>query len=665
MASLTHRGRRAAQIGVLVVVSCLAASGIADAGATPDSRFQGRLRIVHADAPFGSETTYWLESAGTTRQLSLDEADAPGPNTRVEVAGVRDGATIDVDSIEETGPPPSPGPSGNQRILIMLAGYSPQDAVTSTSAEQQIGQVDSDWYRGTSYGAAWLTATATPWMTIPDRSVGGTTCKIYGIFSDAEAAAVALGFNPSAYDREMVYVPHGSPGCTQWAGQAEVGGRRSWIYGYMDTRVTVHELGHNLGLWHSHSLTCHNGSGANVTYGSTCDPIDEYGDPFDAMGNCCFSTPGQFSALQKDNLGWMSQRVQDISAAGSTTVTLTPLEGSSVGVQGLRVQSGSTVYWLDLRQPLGEDAYLSSHPGATQGVEIHIADAQNGTDLLDSSPNGDFFTEVLPFGASWTTPEGVRITVGSLNASGVPVTVVIPGPQGCTIFGTGGDDIISGTAGNDVICAGGGNDKIFATTGNDVVNGGTGVDLVTFVNATAAVRVNLLAGTATGWGTDQLAGIENVTGSPFADDIKGNALPNILAGWKGNDKVAGNGGDDTLQGGPGNDTLMAPSGNVLVDGQTGQDTVSFVGSKRAVVVNLGAGTASGPGLMTILHTERVIGSKFADRIKGAPGPNTLNGEGGNDKINSVDGTKGNDSIDGGAGRDTCTGDASDKKTHCP
>ncbi len=38
-----------------------------------------------------------------------------------------------------------------------------------------------------------------------------------------------------------------------------IGWGRLWINGYLDTRVTVHELGHNLGLYHAHSVDLHAG----------------------------------------------------------------------------------------------------------------------------------------------------------------------------------------------------------------------------------------------------------------------------------------------------------------------------------------------------------------------------------------------------------------------
>jgi hypothetical protein len=55
-------------------------------------------------------------------------------------------------------------------------------------------------------------------------------------------------------------------------------------------------MGHNLGLYHSHSYDC----GATVL-GTSCTSSD-YGDTLDIMG----SSSGRFNAFQKERLGWLN-----------------------------------------------------------------------------------------------------------------------------------------------------------------------------------------------------------------------------------------------------------------------------------------------------------------------------------------------------------------------
>ena len=91
----------------------------------------------------------------------------------------------------------------------------------------------------------------------------------------------------------------------------------------------------------------------------------------------------------------------------------------------------------------------------------------------------------------------------------------------CTIVGTSGADVLIGDAGPDVICALAGNDLVDGRGGNDVIFGDAGTDRITFANAPARVVVDLLAGTATGWGTDRIESFEEVVGSAFDDRLSG------------------------------------------------------------------------------------------------------------------------------------------------
>ena len=85
----------------------------------------------------------------------------------------------------------------------------------------------------------------------------------------------------------------------------------TWLNGYIDRRVTVHEQGHNYGLSHSHSYLC-----TQVITG-TCTWSD-YGDDFDAMG--ASGLVGHFCASQKDMLGWMDGRIVDLTSGGQATL---------------------------------------------------------------------------------------------------------------------------------------------------------------------------------------------------------------------------------------------------------------------------------------------------------------------------------------------------------
>ena len=111
-------------------------------------------------------------------------------------------------------------------------------------------------------------------------------------------------------------------------------------------------MGHNFGLWHSHSLDC----GA-TTLGSSCNR-SEYGDVFDTMG----SSSVHYNAFQKERLGWLNYNQSSAIAtveSGSTTVTLTPYSAADSGIKALKVLKGMDAatgeknwYYVEFRQPL-------------------------------------------------------------------------------------------------------------------------------------------------------------------------------------------------------------------------------------------------------------------------------------------------------------------------
>jgi len=74
------------------------------------------------------------------------------------------------------------------------------------------------------------------------------------------------------------------------------------------------------------------------------------------------------------------------------------------------------------------------------------------------------------------------------------------------------------------------------------------------------VNLNLLVAQATGYGSDTLLGIENLTSGTGNDRLTGNASANSLSSGAGNDILVGNGGNDTLSGGAGNDRLFGGTG---------------------------------------------------------------------------------------------------------
>ncbi len=212
------------------------------------------------------------------------------------------------------------------------------------------------------------------------------------------------------------------------------------------------------------------------------------------------------------------------------------------------------------------------------------------------------------------------INLAAMTASGdgqdtlVHVQRVIGGSGNDTIIGNTAVNTLIGGDGNDTLQGADGNDFLIGGRGDDVLDGGAGVDTADYSAVTAALTVDLVAGTASGDGSDTFVGIEWVYGGSGND---------LLVGNSGANKLVGGAGDDVLKGGAGNDTL---------DGGNGVDAVDFSGASANVSINLTTGVATGDGSDTLLNVESAIGGAGNDTITGNSGDNFLVGGGGNDTL---------------------------------
>ena len=219
-----------------------------------------------------------------------------------------------------------------------------------------------------------------------------------------------------------------------------------------------------------------------------------------------------------------------------------------------------------------------------------------------------------------------------------------------TLYGGDGENRLDGGKGNDSLIGRAGDDWLTGGAGRDTLNGDDGIDRAIYADSDEGVTVNLADGIAERGGHAQgdfLLGIEDLTGSDFADTLTGNGGENRLDGGAGNDSLTGGAGNDILVGSLGDDTL---------DGGAGSDRAVYAGSDAAVSVNLsmtnddGATVGMGGHAQNDVLTgiEDLTGSDFADTLTGNGGDNRLDGGAGDDVL---DGGVGSDSLTGGAGAD--------------
>jgi Ca2+-binding RTX toxin-like protein len=213
--------------------------------------------------------------------------------------------------------------------------------------------------------------------------------------------------------------------------------------------------------------------------------------------------------------------------------------------------------------------------------------------------------------------------------------------------------VLNGRGGNDFLWGGDGNDVLLGGAGGDALNGGVGVDRVQYNDSPAGLTVDLQApanntGIAAG---DSYVSVENLYGSNFADNQRGNAGANTIWGAAGNDIIYGRAGNDTLLGGDDNDVLLGGAGADVLNGGNGTDRAQYTDSPVGLTADLQAranntGIAAGDSYVGV---ENLYGSNFADNLRGNAAANTIWGGAGADTLK---GRAGNDRLIGGLGSDS-------------
>ncbi|WIW47860.1 VCBS domain-containing protein [Bradyrhizobium sp. 62B] len=237
---------------------------------------------------------------------------------------------------------------------------------------------------------------------------------------------------------------------------------------------------------------------------------------------------------------------------------------------------------------------------ATGGIAVNLA---AGT---ASGPGVGTDTLVNIEGAVGSNFADTFNAAGFIGDSGIPGAAV-----GLAEFeGRGGDDVITGS----------------------INASGEILGRVSYVSATAAVTVDIAAGTADGdasVGHDTFNAVNAIVGSVYADILLGSDNPNGTY-----EQYDGRGGDD------------------LIDGRGGYDFATYnndLTTTSGLSVNLAAGTVTGDasvGTDTLRSVEAVRGTKFADTYSATGFNGSSANAGSYGTFNNFEGMGGDDVITG-------------------
>jgi len=406
-----------------------------------DVELEGTLEVLHEDRDPGSRYRYFLQTA-TERLELLFAADAPALQTgdHVRARGRRTNGTLALDSSSsvQTLAAALPNTFGGQKtILILVNFYDKATQPYSVATAQSVMNTTSNFDMENSYAQTFLTGVTNPsatadiygWFTINQSY---TVCNYSTLASLAEQAATAAGADLSQYNRRVYAFPNN--GCSWW-GLGTVGGNpsKAWVNGSFQLRVVGHEMGHNLGLYHSHSLDC-----GSTVIGSNCTSSD-YGDTLDIMGSSSY----HYNAYQKERMGWLNY---NISPSLTTVQTdgiywIAPYQPNDSDPKALKILKSidpatlrKTYYYLEYRRAIGFDVGLSSNTNVMTGVVVHMGTESSGNSsyLLDMTPPTSSWSDpALVIGQSYSDPDaGVTFTVLAADSTGANVSVTFGGGDG-------------------------------------------------------------------------------------------------------------------------------------------------------------------------------------------------------------------------------------------
>lgn len=468
-------------------------------------------------------------------------------------------------------------------------------------------------------------------------------------------------------------------------------------YGF---QTMLHEMGHALGLMHTHQGSVAATSDIDWTgysvmsYRSYVDaPLTGYTQnyyPTTPMINDIKAVQHMYGANTSHNTGdttysWTTgdRILETIWDAGGTDTIDWSNQSSAAEINltsGVWSKLGPTYYSKfptaeDRTLMIAENAVIENAIGGsaadtiTGNTAANVLTGGGGDDALTGGSGDDRFVFASGFGddtiSDFTAGSGSDDTLDFSSYGYTAYTEIL---SNITIADVGGNAVL--TIGSDSLTLTGVSsssldvDDFFgvlagATSGNDTLLGTSGNDVI-----------------------DGLAGNDAIGGNGGNDFLRGGAGDDAISGNAGDDSIYGDGGSDTLNGGTGNDSLYGGAGrdtftfsagfgnDTINDFTLGFDSINLEALSVADFNALLTATAdvSGNAVITLSgNTITLTGITKSQLLQGDfVGVNPVGTSGddvitGFDTDDTIDGLAGNDVINGGAGDDTLNGGAGDDR----